>query len=159
MEAVVLVNNLIKQGDENNFFYQCYKNSEVTDDCISTFNKCAKTIKTLEDLSYSFEMLTKYSQEMNLSRHDIRQLCDGICFILGEKMKEICSFDNTNIITSPTRYEDFGAFPNADLVLYSTQNQSEDRYISFDGVLYAIVDVRIEQTPYYTLYCHLLEKK
>lgn len=163
MTEAILLNRLINEhNNEDSFLYQCYKHSQITIvDSIRAFDQCVSDLKDLSDLSYDFNALSEYSKSHGFTRRDIRQLCEALSSILGEAITELCSQGDGYIITTPTCFEDFCPFPKAELVLYGVKEKTVavGKTVNYNGYTYEVVETRPENTPYYFIYCHLLEKK
>lgn len=158
MTDALLLNKLINEyNDKNSFLFQCYKHSQLEKNLVDAFNQCISDLKALSELSYNFEALTKYSKQYNITRRDVRQLCEVLSSILGEAITQFCSQDRERIITKPSCFEDFCPYPKAELVVYSIDNKVNS-IVKYDGNIYEVIESRAENTPYYFIYCYLLEK-
>ena len=157
MTDAILLNKLITDfNNDDNFLFQCYKHSLSESGFTESFNQCISDLKALSNLSYDFKQLTNYATSMNITRRDIRQLCEILSSILGETITQLCNQNRELIITTPSRFEDFCPYPKAELVLYSTS--ISDIPIKYDSYMYKIIESKPENTPYYYIYCHLLER-
>lgn len=162
MNDGLLLNKLLTEcNDENSFLYQCYIHSFATSNITESFNKCVDDLKALSDLSYDFRKLSNYAAKYDMTRRDVRQLCEILSTILGETVNELCSNDREFIITKPTCFEDFCPYPKAEIVLYNNDYVllGNHEIIKHDGYQYEIIDSRAEDTPYYYTRCYLLERK
>lgn len=157
MTDAILLNKLITEfNDSDNYLFQCYKDSLSESNVIESFNQCITDLKVLSNLSYDFAELTNYATKMNITRRDVRQLCEILSSILGETITQLCNQNREFIVTTPSQFEDFCPYPKAELVLYSTS--MSDIPIKYNGYMYEIVESKPENTPYYYIYCHLLER-
>ena len=153
MSNPTLLRDLIEQEDTNNILYKCYNDSIIEYENIEDkFHILIEDIKQLSELQYDFKLLTSTAKKFNVSRRDCRDLCDMICEILGDDITSLCR--QNSIVVSPSKYEDYCPYSNESLVLYGNADKN---YIKYDGKIYGIVDTKLEETPYYTIYCSLLD--
>lgn len=156
MDKAILLNKLIN-AEQSSKLYDCYINatSNNFENETETFNICIADLKFLSEKQYDFEWLKKEAADFGVSRRDFKNLCDSICVLLGDKINELCKYSKTGIVTKPTRYEDYCPFTSEDLVVYGKNNLL---YITYDGYDYNIIETKLEETPYYTIYCSTIER-
>ena len=152
----ILLNKVIKCEQPDNFLYQCYLDTNKKLYDTENFNNLINDLKILCEMQYDFSLLSSESKKFNVNRRDYKAMCEMICVLIGDAIKDICNHSREPIITSPTNFEDYCHFKSAELVLYGNSNL-EDSIITYDGKKYKVVDSQVEQTPYYMIYCNLLE--
>jgi len=156
MDKAVLLTKLIQSQDNPSDLYEYYLDatSRVFESETDAFNKCVKDLKVLSDMQYDFEWLKYEAFSFGVSRRDYKDLMDSVCVLLGERINELCKLTRNGIVTSPTQFEDYCPFNHEDLVLYAIYNINS---VEYDGNMYSVVDTKLEETPYYTIYCNKLE--
>lgn len=158
MDAAILLKRLIDSENTDTTIYKAYKNA--IDNSYQSpneeFTKCIEGLKILSQTQYDFKVLANESKLFDLSRRDYRELCDMICFMLGDKIKDLCI---KPIFTKPTQFEDYCPFVKNDIVIYSIKPLTPGfRIVNDDKETYHIIDSKLETTPYYEIYCHSIER-
>lgn len=164
MESSVLLRKLISDGNDSISVYRAYQdtinNSYTT--LAEAFNQCVLDIKITEEAQYDFNYLMREAERLTtifgekVTRKDYRDLLEEICQRLGDKITDVCC---KPVFTKPSKSE-YCPFNNEALVVYCTKPMTIDSAIinDDDRESYKIVDVKIEDTPYYRVYCHSIEK-
>lgn len=157
MDKAILLTKLNKCEDESNIVYACYINatSKSFENDIIAFEQHIKDIKVLNAIQYDFTILSEEASKMELTRRDYRELCDAVCMIIGDRINELCKYSKEPIITKPSQFEDYCPFPNEDKVVYGSVNNS----FRFFGETYIVVNTKLEETPYYTIWCNEIDRK
>lgn len=119
------------------------------------FDYIVQQLKSVLDYSYDFDFLSKEAELIEVNRRDIRKLLDVFADLLGNKIEQMCNEDY--IFTKPTKFEDYCAFPRAEIVLY-TNRPADLEIIRHDGDVYKILSHKLEASPYYEIKCYELEK-
>lgn len=155
MNAILLY-KLHSYKDKSFELYTHYENViKDSDSPAETFNRCIDSIKYLSEKQYDFQWVSSQSKEFGCFRKDFVELCDSVCQILGDKINDLCK--SFAIITKPTKYEDYCPFSSETLVVYGKSYQPGTP-VQYDGKRYRIVDSKLENTPYYSIYCNALEE-
>ena len=122
-----------------------------------------KTLKQLFDIliwllekDYDFEFITKEASLLETDKRTLRSLIDSLCDYCGENIEDIIT-QNTYIISEPSNFEDYCPFPKEEIVLYCN-NATLKNTIKYDGYQYKIINYKLENTPYYSIYCYQIEK-
>ena len=118
------------------------------------FETLVHWLKHSIDQSYDFVYLSEEGSKLNVSRRDVRSLLDIFAEMLGNKIEELA--DREYLFVAPTKLEDYCPFPSEPLVLYT--NRSLDKVPMFDGYEWNIVSTKLEETPYYHMYCSQIER-
>lgn len=157
MDKAILLTKLNKCNDESNIVYACYINATVKsfDNDIMAFNQHIKDIKILNAIQYDFTILSEEARKMELTRRDYRELCDAVCMIIGDRINELCKHSREPIITEPTHFEDYCPFANAEKVVYGNVPVN----FKYFGEYYKVIDTKLEESPYYTIYCSEIERQ
>ena len=154
MENAILLTKLYNYNDKSLELYKYYDEAiNRTHSEVDDFNTCMNNLKTLVDKQYDFEWLTVNAQTFGVTRRDFRELCDSVCFIIGNAIEEICKYIKSPIIAAPSRLDEHCPFPTNDLVAYGNSNLERYQYIIVDGKSHRVVETKVEQTPYYRIYC------
>lgn len=156
----ILLTKLSKYDDKSFELFHFYLNatSSISEDSTEDFNVCIDNLKYLTNKQYDFKWLSENAAAFGVNRRDFKSLCDDVCVLLGYKIEEICKYSKEHIITRPTRFEDYCPFNDGDLVEYGYKIDIDDN-IKYNGDRYRVIDKKLESTPYYNIYCSLLERK
>lgn len=156
MDKAVLLTKLTRCEDESNIVYACYINatSKSFENDIMAFEQHIKDIKVLTAIQYDFTILSEEAAKMEITRRDYRELCDAVCMIIGDRIDEICRHSREPIVTKPSQFEDYCPFSHADKVVYG----NVDDKFRFFGEMYKVVDAKLEESPYYTIWCSEIER-
>ena len=161
MNNAILLTKLSKMDDLSFELYTYYidATSKSFLDEITEFNTCINDLKKLTECQYDFAWLSKNASKFEVNRRDFKSLCDDVCMLLGNRIEELCKHNKTPIVTKPTKYEDYCPFASEELVAYGRIPYSHgNNNIIFDGNSYNIIDTKLEISPYYTIYCNLIER-
>lgn len=156
MDKAVLLTKLSNYDDKSFELYEHYLNatSKSFVDEKEEFDTCIASIKLLTEKQYDFGWLSENAAEFDCNRRDFKALCDDVCILLGNRINELCRHNNGRpIITKPTKFEDYCPFSNETLVAYGNCNST----IRIDGKVCKLVDTKLENTPYYSVYVHSLD--
>lgn len=154
MENAILLTKLYNYDDKSFELYKYYDeaiNRQHSD--VEDFNICMKNLKILIDKQYDFEWITLNAKTFGTTRRDFRSLCDNVCFIIGNTIEEICKYTKSPIVTTPSKLDENCPFPNNELVAYGNSTLERYQFIIHEGKSYKVTDTKIEQTPYYRIYC------
>lgn len=158
MESAVALKKLIDSNNEELSLFKAYKNaiSSNFNSPSEAFTQCIKDLITISDAQYDFDWLTKEAKVLEINRRDFRNLCDDVCIMLGDKLQELCIKE---VITKPSKFEDYCPFSSEDIVMYTTKpvDTTRSSTIFHDGNKYNLIDCKLESTPYYNLYVTKLE--
>lgn len=156
MDKALLITKLNKCEDTNNVLYNCYSNAFQNnyESLSEEFDQHIADLKTISEIMYDFDSLTTESAKFGISRRDYRELCDMVCTIIGDRINEICKQSKEPIITKPSKFEDYCPFTSDDMVVYG----NIDRLFKYDGEIYRVVESKLEETPYYIVYCNSIER-
>ena len=156
MDKAVLLTKLSNYDDTSFELFQYYLNatSKSFVDEKEEFDTCISSITRLTEKQYDFRWLSENASKFECNRRDFKALCDDVCVLLGNRINEICRRDNDRpIITIPSKFEDYCPFVNESLVAYGNCTDA----IRIDGKLCKIIDTKLENTPYYSIYVHSLD--
>lgn len=156
MDKAVLLTKLSSYNDKNFELFAYYLNATTASfaDEKEEFDTLISNIKTLTEKQYDFSWLAENAAEFDCNRRDFKSLCDDVCVLLGNRIDELCRHTHGRpIITKPTKFEDYCPFPNETLVAYGNCNGT----IRVDGRICKIVDTKLENTPYYSVYVNSLD--
>lgn len=156
MEAGILLKKLIDSDNKDSLLYKSYQdslNSGFTT-LEEAFDTCIEDLKKLSDAQYDFDWLTKEAPLLGIKRNDCRDLCDHLCFMLGAKIEDLCY---KPVFTKSSNYDNCPI--RADLVMYCKHPFAADTGItSYDRDNFTIISSKLEETPYYKVYIHEIEK-
>lgn len=119
------------------------------------FTQLVQQIKYCLEKSYDFKYLSEEGAKLNVSRRDVRSLLDVFAEMLGNKIEELA--DHEYLFVPPTKLEDYCPYPSEVLVLYT--NKPLDNLPMYDGYKWDIIDTRLEETPYYSIYCSQIDRE
>lgn len=158
MDKAVLLTKLHNYNDKSFELFNYYLDgtSKSFADNITEFETCINDIKKLTDYQYDFAWLSENAETFGVNRREFKALCDDVCAILGNRVQELCAHTREPIITKPTKYEDYCPFSSENLVVYGNPSIFGSRFM-FDGNRYRIVDSKLENSPYYSIYCSSIE--
>ena len=156
MDTAILLTKLSQLNNLEFDLYNYYVDATIRsfENSTEEFNTCIKDLKELVGKQYDFSWLTENATEFGCNRREFKQLCDDVCTLLGNRIDEVCRHTRTPIITKPTKFEDYCPVSTESLVAYG--NFSHER-ILIDGKPYNIIDTKLENTPYYSIYVKTIE--
>ena len=128
--------------------YLCIKNN-------NSFEQVLSCLKKAIEKTYDFEFLSNEAILLQTNRREIVALLNVFAEMLGNKIEALC--DVEYIFTSPSKFEDYCPFPSNDLVLY-TNRPVDTQIVIYDGDRYNILSKKLEDTPYYKIWCYELER-
>lgn len=156
MNSAILLTKLGAYEDTSFELYKYYVDatSKSFIDPVTEFNTCIEDIKKLTNYQYDFAWLSENASKFEVNRRDFKTLCDDVCVLLGNRVQELCKHTRSYIVTKPSKYEDYCPFSSETLVAYGNPNTiKSSNYVSYDGNKYSIIDCKLEESPYYIVYC------
>lgn len=155
MDNAILLTKLNNYENKDFELYKYYINATSFNFINETieFNVCMQSLKELIEKQYDFEWLAENAKIFEVSRRDFRSLCDDVCILLGNRIEELCKYTKVPIYTKPSKFEDYCPFANEIMVVYGNFNN----YVTIEGKHYIIIDTKLESTPYYNIYCNIIE--
>ncbi|MBQ8218340.1 MAG: hypothetical protein IJZ79_03450 [Bacilli bacterium] len=156
MNNAILLTKLNNYDDMSFELYKYYVDAtskSFADNAIE-FSTCIEDIKKLTNYQYDFGWLSENASKFGVNRRDFKSLCDDVCVLLGNRIQELCSHTREYIITKPSKYEDYCPFSSEALVAYGNPaNINRSNIVKCDGQQYSIIDCKLEESPYYIVYC------
>ena len=128
--------------------YSCIKND-------NSFEHLLSCLKKTIDKTYDFKFLSNEAAVLQANRREIAKLLDVFAEMLGNNIEQLCNAEY--VFTAPSKFEDYCPFPSNDLVLY-TNRPVDTQIVIHDGDRYNILSKKLEDTPYYKIWCYELER-
>ena len=122
-----------------------------------SFDRNIQCLKEILEKMYDFEWLNQVAIELNYKRKQLFSFCEEYAQKYGDNIMDICSHKEV-ILTTPTKFGEYCPFPTEQKVIYSNKPQQVGDIVSVNNNSYQIRASRAETTPYYEIFCSLLEE-
>lgn len=159
MEDAILLKKLIDTGNESFKLYQMYQMSITgyQENDAGLFKQISAAINDLLKFQYDYNVSLKWiATSLNITKRDAARLCDMLCFMLGEKLKEICA---KPLFCTPTHIDEYCPISTDELVMYTDKpfDVELNSVVIYDKTSYRTLNCIVEKSPYYEIYVTKLE--